>query len=73
MKLLRLFEEETGMNFGKVFRYIAKLHTGELVVWRVLASTRAEADRKIEDYKAECINLPVEVDYSGYDDNLVLY
>lgn len=61
------------MNFGKVFCYLAKLNTGEVVVWRVLASTRAEADRKIEDYKTECINLPVSIDYIGYDDSLVLY
>ena len=66
------------MNFGKVFRYIAKLDTGELVVWRVLASTRVEADKKVKNYLLECndknfFNVPVEVEFASREDNLVLY
>ena len=66
------------MNFGKVFRYIAKLDTGELVVWRVLASTRVEADDKVKNYLLEyCdngfFNVPIKVEFASKEDNLVLY
>ena len=66
------------MNFGKVFRYIAKLSTGELVLWRVLASTRMEADDKVKNYILDCcdngfFNVPVEAEFTSEEDNLVLY
>ena len=66
------------MKFGKVFRYLAKLSSGELVVWRVLAETRTEADAKVEGYLDECrnsgfFNVPVELDFVSKEDNLVLY
>jgi hypothetical protein len=68
------------MNFGRVFRYQAKLSSGEYVVWRVCAETRVSADVKVADYIAECkkngfYNIPVTVDYEAVreEDDLVLF
>lgn len=66
------------VNFGKVFRYIAKLSNGEYVVWRVLAESRTEADAKVKNYLLEChdngfFNIPVEVEFASKEDNLVLF
>jgi hypothetical protein len=66
------------MKFGKVFRYLAKLSNGEIVVWRVFAETRTEADAKVGAYLDECTkngfyNVPVTIDFASTEDNLVLY
>ena len=66
------------MKFGYVFRYLAKLRSGETVQWRVFAENRAEADIKIDNYLDECtkssfFNVPAKVEFLGYGENLVLY
>lgn len=66
------------MNFGRVFRYLAKLSNGEVVVWRVCAETRVSADVKVMNYLDECkkngfYNVPVEIDFASEEDNLVLF
>ncbi len=66
------------MKFGYVFRYLAKLYNGEVVVWRVFAETRTEADAKVGAYLDECakssfFNVPVKIDFASKEDNLVLY
>lgn len=66
------------MKFGYVFRYLAKLYNGEVVVWRVFAENRAEADAKVGAYLDECtksgfFNVPVKIDFASKADNLVLY
>lgn len=66
------------MKFGNVFRYLAKLSGGEIVVWRVFAETRAEADIKVNTYLDECtksgwFNVPVKVEFASREDNLILY
>ena len=66
------------VSYGKVFRYIAKLSSGECVVWRVCAETRVEADVKVTSYIDECkkhgfYNVPVDIDFASEEDNLVLF
>lgn len=66
------------MNFGRVFRYQAKLSSGEWVVWRVCAETRVSADVKVMAYIDECkknnfYNVPVDIDFVSEEDNLVLF
>ena len=66
------------MKFGYVFRYIAKLNSGEEVHWRVLAENRIEADAKVNNYVEECkksgfFNIPNKVEFFDYCENLVLY
>jgi hypothetical protein len=66
------------MNFGYVFRYLAKLCTGEVVVWRVLAENRKEADTKVNTYLEGCsnsgyFNVPIKVEFASKEDNLILY
>ena len=65
------------MKFGYVFRYLAKLRDGEVVVWRVLAENRGAADTKVNNYIDECtasgfFNLPVAIEFASKEDNLVL-
>ena len=65
------------MKFGYVFRYLAKLSSGEVVVWRVLAKNKGEADAKVNNYIDECMssgffNLPVAIEFASKEDNLVL-
>ena len=65
------------MKFGYVFRYLAKLRSGEVVVWRVLAENKEEADTKVNNYIDECtgcgfFNLPVAIEFASKEDNLVL-
>lgn len=66
------------MKFGNVFRYLAKLSSGETVVWRVFAETQAEADAKVRTYLDECtksgwFNVPVKIEFASREDNLILY
>lgn len=66
------------MKFGYVFRYLASLHNGETVQWRVFAENRAEAEAKVDNYLEQCtksgfFNIPIKVEYLGYGENLVLY
>ena len=66
------------MNFGRVFRYLAKLSNGEVVVWRVCAETRVAADVKVTSYIDECkknnfYNVPIDIDFASEEDNLVLF
>ena len=66
------------MKFGYVFRYLAKLRSGETVQWRVFAETRSAADAKVDTYLTECknggfFNIPIKVEYFGCGENLVLY
>jgi hypothetical protein len=66
------------MKFGYVFRYLARLRSGEIVVWRVFAETRTEADAKVSNYINECtkngfFNMPAGVDFASKEDNLILY
>ena len=66
------------VSYGKVFRYIAKLSNGEVVVWRVCAETRVSADVKVMNYLDECkkngfYNVPIAVDFASEEDNLVLF
>jgi hypothetical protein len=66
------------MKFGRVFRYIAKLSSGECVVWRVCAETRVEADVKVTSYIDECkkngfYGIPVDLDFASEEDHLVLF
>ena len=66
------------MKFGNVFRYLAELSSSEIVVWRVFAETRAEADTKVMTYLDECtksgfFNVPVKIEFASREDNLVLY
>lgn len=66
------------MKFGNVFRYLAKLSNGDIVVWRVFAETRTEADAKVSAYLDECtrsgfFNVPVKIEFATREDNLILY
>lgn len=66
------------MKFGNVFRYLATLSSGEIVVWRVFAETRAEADTKVMTYIDECtkngfFNVPVKIEFASSEDDLILY
>jgi hypothetical protein len=65
------------MKFGNVFRYLATLSSGEIVVWRVFAETYAEADTKVRTYLDECtkscFNVPVKIEFASREDNLILY
>lgn len=66
------------MKFGNVFRYLAKLSNGDIVVWRVFAETRTEADAKVGAYLNECtksgfFNVPVKIEFANRADNLILY
>lgn len=66
------------VSYGKVFRYIAKLSSGECVVWRVCAEGRTCADDKIARYIEDCkkngfYNVPIAIDFASEEDNLVLF
>ena len=65
------------MAFGNIFRYNCMFYDGEVRVWRVLAESREEADIKLNDYICVCgssgMQVPVSVEFSSEEDNLILY
>lgn len=65
------------MNFGEIFRYVCKFNNGEVRVWRVLATSRKEADIKLNDFVNQCAtngnDVPVNIEFTSHEDNLILY